>query len=387
MNLLFCPTENYRYPFSSDALRSRLPFVAIAMFLTCFDGRFADAQSDSPGVIAFSVKQWKGNYVTSDTDVSKNTPCSGGIWTANLRSGDVRKLVDAGGMTANPIYSRDGKWLYFQSNGTGIYEIYRCKPDGSDVQNLTGPHNLKREFESYGFSISTDGSKVLHTVHNGVVAKTAIMNADGSDRHPIDVPGIDYFYMGALSPDGKQMAFANVATDYSLMLADIESGKSRLLEKGLPQVRCIVPQFTSDGNTILFLKTDGDIYSIGTAGTPLKQLTHGNGYNTFYLSSTDEHGSSDPPSISPDNKRVAFVARQDGLPQVFTMNQDGSERRQITFRHSACGRVKWSPKGDKLAFVSFEERFPQLFVIDANGGEPRQLTNLPAAVYFLNWQP
>ncbi len=182
-------------------IRRFLQLAAIAIVLNACGASAADAQNDPSGEIAFSIKQWHGDYVTSDRDVSKNTPCSGGIWTADLRSGKVRKLVDVGGMTANPIFSRDGRWLYFQSNGTGTYEIYRCKPDGSEVQNLTGPQNAKREFASYGFSISTDGSKVLYTIHNGKVAKIAIMNADGSDRHPIDVPGVKYFYMGALSPD------------------------------------------------------------------------------------------------------------------------------------------------------------------------------------------
>lgn len=368
-------------------IRRFLQLAAIAILLNSCGASAADAQTDPSGAIAFSIKQWNGDYVTSDSDVSNNTPCSGGIWTADLRSGEVRKLVDVGGMTANPVFSRDGHWLYFQSNGTGTYEIYRCKPDGSEVQNLTGPRNAKREFESYGFSISTDGSKILHTIHNGTVAKTAIMNADGSDRHPIDVPGVEYFYMGALSPDSQSMVFANVATDYSLMLAELASGKSRLLDKGSPNVRCIVPQFTSDGDHILYLKTDGDVYSIGADGSRLKQLTHGNRYNTFYLSSTDGHGSSDPPSLSPDNKHVAFIGRQEGVPQVFTMNLEGSDRRQITFRASACGRVKWSPDGRQLAFVSFEGRYSQLFIVSAKGGEPRRLTDLPAAVYFLNWRP
>ncbi|HUE15108.1 MAG TPA: hypothetical protein VMR25_13135 [Planctomycetaceae bacterium] len=368
-------------------IRRLLQLAALAIVLNRCGANAADARHDPSGTIAFSIKQWKGDYVTSDKDVSKNTPCRGGIWTADLRSGQVRKLVDLGGMTANPIFTPDGQWLYFQSNGTGAYEIYRCKPDGSEVQNLTGPHNAKREFWSYGFSISTDGRKILHTIHNGKVAKIAIMNADGSDRHAIDVPGVTYLYMGSLSPDSQRMVFANVATDYSLMVADLATGKSRLLDKGSPHVRCIVPQFTSDGNHILYLKTDGDLYSVGADGSQLKQLTHGDRYQTLYLSATDEHGSSDPPSLSPDNKRMAFIARRDGVPQVFTMNLEGADRRQITFRASACGRVKWSPDGRQLAFVSFEGRFPQLFVVSADGGEPRRLTNLPAAVYFLNWRP
>ena len=32
----------------------------------------------------------------------------------------------------------------------------------------------------------------------------------------------------------------------------------------------MVPQFTSDGNQILYLKTDGDLYSIGTDGIAIR---------------------------------------------------------------------------------------------------------------------
>jgi len=161
------------------------------------------------------------------------------------------------------------------------------------------------------------------------------------------------------------MVFANVATDYSLMLAELAGGKSRLLDKGSPNVRCIVPQILpSDGNHILYLKTDGDVYSIGADGSRLKQLTHGNRYNTFYLSSTGRarlFGSTKP--LAGQQAR-AFIARQEGVPQVFTMNLEGSDRRQITFRASACGRVKWSPDGRELLFVSFEGRYPQLFIVN-----------------------
>ena len=69
------------------------------------------------------------------------------------------------------------------------------------------------------------------------------------------------------------------------------------------------------------------------------------------------------------------------------MNLDGSGQRQVTFRKSACGRVRWSPSGKQIAFVSFEGKYPQLFVVDAAGGESRRLTDLAGAVYFVAWKP
>jgi hypothetical protein len=35
-------------------------------------------------------------------------------------------------------WSRDGNWIYFSSALDGDWDIYRIRPDGSDLQNLTG---------------------------------------------------------------------------------------------------------------------------------------------------------------------------------------------------------------------------------------------------------
>jgi WD40-like Beta Propeller Repeat len=146
-------------------------------------------------------------------------------------------------------------------------------------------------------------------------------------------------------------------------------------------------EHTPDGRTIVFFRRDGDVYSVAANGANLRRLTKGNGYVEFRLSDKDRHGSSDGPAISPDGKRIAYVAVKDGVPNVCTMNLDGSDQKQVTFRKSRCGRVRWAPDGKQLAFVSFEGRWPQLFVVSAAGGEARQLTKVKGAVYFLDLKP
>src|SRR5262249_46306143 len=148
-----------------------------------------------------------------------------------------------------------------------------------------------------------------------------------------------------------------------------------------------VPQFTPDGKTIIFVRRDGDVYRVDADGKNLRRLTEGNRYVEFRLSAKDSHGSSDGPQVCPGGRRIAYVAFSGGVPNVCVMNLDGGEQRQITFRKTPCGRVRWSPDGKQLAFVSFEGKYPQLFVVGASGGEPRQLTRLDGAVYFLNWKP
>ena len=90
---------------------------------------------------------------------------------------------------------------------------------------------------------------------------------------------------------------------------------------------------------IVFIRRDGDIYRVDADGKNLSRLTEGNRHVEFQLSDKDRHGSTDGPDISPDGKQIAFIAVADGIPNVFAMDMDGTNRRQVTKRKSACGQV------------------------------------------------
>jgi Tol biopolymer transport system component len=232
--------------------------------------------------------------------------------------------------------------------------------------------------------LSKDGAKLLYTAHNRSIGQVVLANADGSEPRFV-APGFGYTYMAALSPANDRVVFSGPARGYRLLLAALPDGKPVELTPLHPE--SFVPQFTPDGKTIVFIRRDGDVYRVDCDGKNLRRLTEGNRYVEFKLSPKDQHGSTDSPNISPDGKQIAYIAVKDGVPNVCTMNIDGTEKQQITHRKAACGRVRWSPTGAHLAFVSFEGRYPQLFVIPAAGGEPRQLTRLDGAVYHVNWIP
>jgi Tol biopolymer transport system component len=305
----------------------------------------------------------------------------------------LNKLVSLGQNTDNPTFSPDGKWLYFQSNAGGRYHIYRCKPDGSGVANLTTRDQLGKALKkahgfdvnsAFGYALSGDGRQLVFTVHDGNSGRVVLANADGSSPRLL-APQLGYIYMAALSPKADQVVFSGPARGYRLVLVKLPDGKPRELTPDHPD--CFVPRFTPEGKTVVFFRRDGDIYGVDAAGKNLRRLTRGNKHVEFRLSPRDQHGSSDPPDVSPAGRQIAYIAVKQGVANVCVMNLDGSGQRQLTFRKTACGRVKWSPDGKQLAFVSFEGKYPQLFVVPLKGGPPRQLTRLSGAVYFLNWKP
>jgi sialidase-1 len=352
--------------------------------ITC--ARFALDTLAQPGELVFSLKTWEGEYASKDVPGGvETTPVVGTIYRVRDDGTGLTKVVGLGKNTDYPTVSPDGRWLYFQANATGHSQLYRCRPDGSAVANLTAGDKLgKKSQDAYGYFLSADGTRLLYTVHDGGTGRVALADADGSGPRLI-APELGYTYMAALSPGNDRVVMSGPARGYRLLLVKLPDGKP--VELTPDHTDCFVPQFTPDGRTIVFVRRDGDVYRVDADGSNLRRLTEGNRHVEFKLSAQDRHGSTDGPQVSPDGKRVAYVAVKDGVANVCVMNLDGTGQRQLAFRKTACGRVRWSPDGNEVAFVSFEGKYPQLFVVAAAGGEPRQLTRLDGAVDFVNWKP
>lgn len=56
------------------------------------------------------------------------------------------------------------------------------------------------------------------------------------------------------------------------------------------------------------------------------------------------------PRWSPDGKQLAFVSDRNGKGQIFVMNKEGGEARQVTNCPNGATNPVWSPDGTKIAF-------------------------------------
>ncbi|MCC6953038.1 MAG: PD40 domain-containing protein, partial [Deltaproteobacteria bacterium] len=61
--------------------------------------------------------------------------------------------------------------------------------------------------------------------------------------------------------------------------------------------------------------------------------------------------------------------------ELFIVDLDGSNLRQLTHDRGIAMSPSWSPRGDSIAYMSFRSRRPQIYLISPGGGTPRQVTN------------
>ncbi|MEP6538813.1 MAG: S9 family peptidase, partial [Bryobacteraceae bacterium] len=107
------------------------------------------------------------------------------------------------------------------------------------------------------------------------------------------------------------------------------------------------PQISADGKMVAFTVDTVDldkntkpkqIYVVPVAGGPVAQVTR--------------EGSNQRPRWMPDSKRIAFLSDRGGSLQIWTMNADGSDPKQITSLSTEAADLTVAPDGKSFVFTS-----------------------------------
>ena len=64
---------------------------------------------------------------------------------------------------------------------------------------------------------------------------------------------------------------------------------------------------------------------------------------------------------------IAFTSDRDGDLEIFEMNADGTEVRQLTDNYDVDGAPAWSPDGKRIAFSSSRYGGKEILVMNADG--------------------
>jgi TolB protein len=130
-------------------------------------------------------------------------------------------------------------------------------------------------------------------------------------------------------------------------------------------------KWTPDGNHILF--TDGEypqgreVFIMNADGTERRQLTKNNLGHEY-------------PSLNPNGKTILFSSYRTGKWKLYVMNPDRSDERDLGMEPTATDvndpcRADWSPDGKQFVFPQTKDGKRFLHVANADGTGVREIPN------------
>lgn len=268
----------------------------------------------SPFLVALAMF---AGATTAAAQVQVLAPNQGEARLSNLRQ------ITNGGENAEAYWSPDGQWITFQStrNGRSCDEQFVMRVDGT---------GLKR--------VSDGRGKVT---------------------------------CGWFFPDGKRLFFGSSTAHDSTC-----------------------PPRPDPSKGYVWPLDKYDIYTANTDGSNFKRLTN---YNVYTAEGV----------LSPDGKRIVFTSLKDGDLDIYTMNVDGTDVKRLTNTPGYDGGPWWSPDGKKIVYRAHHPKDSvelrqyrdllaqgfirpskvELYVMNADGSDNRQVTALGGANFGPSWTP
>jgi Tol biopolymer transport system component len=132
----------------------------------------------------------------------------------------------------------------------------------------------------------------------------------------------------------------------------------------------VEPDVHASGRLVATLvKSQSDIWRFSTEGSGRKN-TRG------ATRVTKQTGQVQVPSASPDDRQIVYLSDNGGHSNLWVVNTDGADARQITFEEDprvSIGAPFWAPVGNRIAFVLGRAGQAELWLVEADGSGLRQV--------------
>ncbi|MEK7121159.1 MAG: hypothetical protein AAB857_00450 [Patescibacteria group bacterium] len=146
-------------------------------------------------------------------------------------------------------------------------------------------------------------------------------------------------------PNVSKIAFfARKNRDHALFILDANTGKF-IQEMELVLDQAFSPNFSADGKIIYFSAAKNiqrDVYSMNLETRELKNLTNGGVFNSA-------------PRVSPDGTRLVFVAFDGDYQKLFMLDMATGDKKQLTYGRWNDNSPSWSLDGSTLVYTSDEK--------------------------------
>jgi len=210
--------------------------------------------------------------------------------------------------------------------------------------------------------------RIIFTCTRGDYNQLCLVNADGTGYQQLSSLEAHSYYP-VYSPLEKSVVYASNQNGgfFDLFLFNFESTKLTRLTNNIGNV--ISPSFSPDGRKILFANRIADgpttLWTVDSTGENQDLLY--SGPNTIVAC-----------DWAPVGDRIAFAMAVDqpNSYEVFIMNADGSDVRQLTRGLQGIGgSIDWSPDGQSLLIYAGPAGDKNIFLVNVAAETAAQLTN------------
>lgn len=288
-------------------------------------------------------------------------------YTGTLDEDGVRRVAHQ--YAADILASFGGKSLIgsrivFVSDRTGAKEIWSMSFDGTDQRQITR-YNTISTFPS----VSPDGKKLAFTSWLRGRPEIVIFSLDSNRRLNFYNQQASMNAFVDFTPDSKQVIFSSTANGGAaqLFMANIDgSGLRRITASNAIEVE---PKINP--------KTGADIVWVsGRSGLPQVYRMQLDGADAQRISNGE--GEATNPAWAPNGQQIAFAwtkGFEPGNYNIFVRDvTDSSKLIQLTTNEGRNENPSWAPDNVHIAYASKRGRSSQIWTMQADGRDKKQLT-------------
>jgi tricorn protease len=297
------------------------------------------------------------------------------VWLKPVaESGKYRMLLKADAKHAWPMWSGDGKTIFYMSDASGAENIWAV-PVGApeSATELTHFKEGRVLWPSIG-----DGGKTIVFERNFTIWKMDTATGK-AERVPITLrgvpasPGVTHvsetnFSTLALSPDGKKIA---VIAHGEVFAASAKDGGEAQRLTHTPTAES-EPAWSADSMKLVYRSEAG---SGEGSGHNLVMYDFATGKESVLTQAGNDDAN---PQWAPDGKSIAYVRNDKELHVVVVPVKDAAAADRVVASGELPGSaVTWSPDGQWIAFTRQDKRaFRNVHVVAAAGGESHPVSFL-----------
>jgi TolB protein len=263
------------------------------------------------------------------------------------------------GLYNNGIRGSNASTIAFVVKSGRNKELYLIDPDGENLRQITFSRTL-----NMSPSWSPDGSRIVYSSLTRRQWVISMINVNTGQISTISRwPGLNS--APAFCPSDPDLISFASSRDGNVEVYSCRTRGSGLRRLTRHYAIDTTPTWSPSGKQIAFVSERG--------GLPKIYIMNDNGSNVRRLTKTIDTFENSP-NWSPRGDRIAFVVMHGNIFDIATSDLYGEDVMILTYGSGSNENPRWSPDGLKIVFSSTRRGGKNLFIMNWDGTNVRQLT-------------